>query len=91
MHAPDNSNSLRIKLDTASQGVNRLYILAFNNVADNNNQVSRNGYRKYFLPIVEIKDYNVIIDDINFYDQPINGAIKQYHEIRKIAAIQRYD
>ena len=35
----------------------------------------------YFLPRVEIKNYNVLIDGRNFYDQPI----KQYDEVRKVS------
>ena len=42
--------------------------------------------RKYFLPRGEIKNYNVLIDWRNFYDQPINDKIKQYDEIRKMSA-----
>ena len=41
--------------------------------------------RKYFLPRGEIKNYNVLIDGRNFYDQPINNLIKQYDEIRKVS------
>ena len=41
--------------------------------------------RKYFLPRGEIKNYNVLIDGRNFYDQPINDIIKQYDEIRKVS------
>lgn len=53
-HPPDNINPIRIKLAAAFQGVHRSYVHAFNNVADNNNQISGKGHRKYFLPIVEI-------------------------------------
>ena len=35
--------------------------------------------------------YNVLIDGRNFYDQLINGEIKQYDEIRKIATGQGAD
>ena len=35
----------------------------------------------YFLPRVEIKNYNVLMDGRNFYDQPI----KQYDEVRKVS------
>ena len=31
---------------------------------------------KYYLPKVEIKDYNVMIDDKNIFDQPINNDFK---------------
>ena len=47
--------------------------------------VERDSHRKYFLPRVDISDYNVLIDGRNFYDQSINDQIKKYDEIRKIA------
>ena len=50
--------------------------------------VKRNSHRKYFLPRVNITNYNVLIDGRNFYDQPINSLIRQYDEIRKIATGQ---
>ena len=90
----------RFALDAAFQGVNRLFVLAFedirvndlaidaNNPAPQNlaaNRVIRNSYRKYFVPRVDITSYNVLIDGRNFYDQPINDSIRKYDEIRKIA------
>ena len=38
-----------------------------------------------YLPKVEIKDYNVMTDGRNFFDQPINSMNKTYENIRKIA------
>ena len=32
----------------------------------------------YFLPRGEVKNYNVLIDGRNLYDQPVTGLIKQY-------------
>ena len=46
---------------------------------------------KYFLPRVNITNYNVLIDGRNFYDQPINDQIKKYDEIRKTAIEQEDD
>ena len=60
-------------------------VLAFNNTDGNANQVQRNSHRKYFLPRVDITNYNVLIDGRNVYDQSINDQIKKYDEIRKIA------
>ena len=54
-------------------------------------KVERNSTRKYFFSIVNITNYNVLIDGRNFYDQPINDLIKQYHEIRKTATGQGDD
>ena len=89
----DLDNITRFHLDAFFQGVNRLFALAFKNTTQsvagnpiNNtaNRVQRESHKKYFLPRVDITNYNVLIDDWNFYDQPINDLIKQYDEIRKI-------
>ena len=47
--AADNNNVTRFTLDASFQGVNRLFILAFGNTKnDNNNKVERDSHRKYF-------------------------------------------
>ena len=54
-----------------------MFVLAYSiaaNAADNEAGIKDN--QKYFLPRVEIKNYNVLIDGRNFYDQPINDLIK---------------
>ena len=77
-----------------------MFVLAFNDTAvtdDNNpinntaNTVERNSHTKYFLPRVNITNYNVLIDGRNLYDQPIKNMIKQFDEIRKIATGQGDD
>ena len=66
------------------QGVKRLFVLAYENTAGND-QVSDNSFKKYFLPRVKIENYNIEIDGRNFYDQPINELIKQDNEVRKVS------
>ena len=67
-----------------------MFVLAYNNTADNN-EVSIDSYKKYFLPRVKIENCNIEIDGRSFYDQPINDLIKQYDEIRKISTGQGDD
>ena len=43
------------------------------------------SHSTYYLPKVEIKDYNIMIDGRNFFDQPINSMNKTYENVRKIA------
>ena len=81
----DANNVTKFPLDVSFQGVNRLFVLAFDNIENGNKMVERDSHRKYFLPRVDISDYNVLIDGRNFYDQPINDQIKKYDEIRKNA------
>ena len=87
----DANNLKRFPLDASFQGVNRLFVLTFDNTENGANRVERNSHRKYFLPRVNISNYNVLIDGRNFYDQPINYEIKQYDKIRKIATRNRDD
>ena len=61
------------------QDVNGLFLLSFK---DNAN---RTIYKQYFLPTIEIKDYNVMINGQNFFDQPIKNAFKTYDNIPGIA------
>ena len=72
-------------IDPSFQWVNRLFVLSFENDTD------RTLHTKYYLPKVEIKDYNVEIDVKNFFGQLINNNIKTYENIRKIAADQGDD
>ena len=72
-------------VEPSFQGVNRLFVLAFENDDD------RKSDDQYYLPIVEIKDYNVMIDGENFFDQPIKNNKKTYDNIRKIAKDQGDD
>ena len=81
----DNNNVTRFPLDASFQGVNRLFVLAFNNVNNDAIEVKRNSYRKYFLPRVDITKYNVLIDGRDFYDQPISDQIRKYDEVKKVA------
>ena len=81
---------IRELLDSSWQGVKRLFILAYDNTAGNN-QVSFDSYKKYFLPRMKIDKYNIEIDGRNFYDQPINDLINQCDEVRKISTEQGDD
>ena len=65
----DNNNLTRFPLDASFQGVRRLFVLAFNNttvtvtvpnnqINNANNRLLRNSHTKYFLPRVNITNYN---------------------------------
>ena len=59
-----------------------------NPINNTNNRVERNSHTKYFLPKVNVTNFNVLIDGRNFYDQPINDLIKQYGKIRKLQQVK---
>ena len=65
-------------VEPSFQGVNRLYILAFEN------DTQRTSPKGYYLPNVKIKDYNIIINGENIFDQPVKNNKVTYENIRKI-------
>ena len=72
-------------VEPSFQGVNSLFVLAFESDDD------RTSYDEYYLPTVEIKDYNILINGENFFDQPIKNNKVTYENIRKIATGQGDD
>ena len=80
-----NANTFNyISLDHSFQGVNRLFVIAYDNDNNGNNRLIKNGQRKYYLPRVDLNKYNVIIDGINFYDNPIESDVEKYRELKKV-------
>ena len=66
-------------IEPSFQGVNRLFGLAFEH--DNNNDW-RASNKRHYIPNVEIKDYNIMIDGKNVFDEPVK-MIKQHMKIFK--------
>ena len=72
-------------VEPSFQGVNRLFGQAFEN------DTQRTSHSGYYLPNIEIKNYNVMINGENIFDQPIKNNAVTYENIRKIAASQGDD
>ena len=66
-------------VEPSFQGVNRFFVLAFEN------DTQRTSHTGSYLPNVEIKNYNVMINRENIFDQPIKDYKVTYENIRKIA------
>ena len=66
-------------IDPSFQRVNILFVLLFEN------EVDRKVHTGYYLPKVEIKDYIVMIDAKNFFEQPVKSDLRTYDNIRKIS------
>ena len=77
----DNNVFKYINLDPSFQGVNRLFVMAYNREA---NQPPRDERTKYYLLRIDLKKYSIIIDGRNVYDNPIESDIKKYRELKKV-------
>ena len=66
------TNSLNYLIDPTFNKVNRLFVLSFEN------EDNRTFYSKYHIPIIEIKDFNVLIDARSFFDVPTKSKEEAY-------------
>ena len=75
------NNNLNILIDPTFTTVNRLFLLAYQTADD------RQSFSEFYLPKVMIKDFNVIIDKLAFFDLPIKTEEEEAYE--KIIDISR--
>ena len=70
--ALNNNNITRFPFDASFQGgrrVNTTATVANHSINNTNNRVLRNSCKKYFLPRVNITNYNVLIDETFMINQ----------------------
>ena len=72
------NNNLNYLIDSTFTNVNRLFDLPFtrDNVGDN-----RDSFSDYYLPNVEIKDFNVLIDGKSFFNLPLKREKEPYEKV----------
>ena len=66
------NNNLNILIDRTFTNANRLLVLAYQTAAD------RQSSSQFYLPKVMVKDFNVIIDKLAFFDLPIKTEAEAY-------------
>ena len=71
----DANPNLGYFIDPGFEGINWLFVSSFEK---HNDRMAHTGY---FVPKVEIKDYNVMADGQNFFDQPVKSDMRTYHYI----------
>ena len=78
------NNNLNILIDPTFTNVNRLFVLAYQNADD------RQSFSQFYLPKVLVKDFNVIIDKLAFFDLPIKTEEEAYEKIIDISRNNEY-
>ena len=78
------NNNLNILIDPTFTNVNRLFVLADQNGDD------RQSFSEFYLPKVVVKDFNVIIDKLAFFDLPIKTEEEAYEKIIDISKNNEY-
>ena len=76
------NNNLNYLIDPTFTNVNRLFVLSFSR---NNNTDNRDSFSHYYVPNVEIKDFNVLIDGKSFFDLKVKNEEEAYEKIIDIS------
>ena len=69
------------------RNIKRLFLFSFKN-ADNNPE--RGSYDKYYMPSLEIKDFNALIEKKPFFDQPVKKKQEAYENIVEMSRNDDY-
>ena len=69
------NNNLKYLIDATFTKVNRLFVLSFEN------ENERTSFSKYYVPRVQIKDFNVLIDRKSFLNMSIKNEEETYEQI----------
>ena len=78
------SNNLNYLIDPTFTSVNRLLVLTFENEDD------RTSFSRYYLPKVEIKDFNVLNDGKPFFEIPVKNKEEAYEVIIEMSKNNNY-
>ena len=62
------NNNLDHMIHPTFRNIKRLFVSSFRNGANNPTMLP---FDRYYRPLVEIKDFNVLIDHKLFFDQPV--------------------
>ena len=84
MSTEENNNNLNILIDPKFTNVNRLFVLAYLAAAN------RQSFSQFYLPRAMVKDHNVIIDKLAFFDLPIKNEEEAYEKIIDISKNNEY-
>ena len=59
-----------------------MFVLSFEN---RNDDTARNSFDKYYMPLVELKDFNALIENKSFFDQLVKNKQEAYEELIKLS------
>ena len=75
MNNQTQNNNLNYLIGPTFTKVNRLFVLSFENEDD------RTSFSIYYVPNVQTKDFNVLVDGKSFFVMPIKDVEERYEQI----------
>ena len=79
MSVQSSSNNSNYLIDPTFTNINRLFVLSFQRIEEDD--IKRDSFSHYYVPKVQIKDFNVLIDGERFFDLSIKNEEEAYEKI----------
>ena len=73
--------------DPIFRNINTLFVLSFKKGGTG---LKRNYFDEYYMPLVEIKDFKILIDNKLFFDQPVKNKQEAYEKCIEISRNNDY-
>ena len=74
-------------IDPTFRNINRLFIFSFKS---GNDDPKRNPFDKYYMPLVEIKDFNALVANKSFFDQLVKNKQEAYEKLVEMSRNNDY-
>ena len=71
-------NNLNYLIDPIFTNISRLFVLSFKNGDDD---LLRDSFNKYYRPLAKIKDFDELIDNKQFFQQPVKKKQEGYEKL----------
>ena len=85
--AQHKNNNLDYLIYPTFWSINRLFVLSFKNGNDDN---TRDSFDKYFVPLVEVKDFIALIDNKTCFVHPVKNKLEAYEKLSEMSRSHVY-
>ena len=82
MTIQSNNNNLNYLIEPTFTKVNRLFVFSFERIAGENSTTKdhRDSISHYYVPNIELKDFNVLIDEKSLLDLSVENEEEAYEK-----------
>ena len=91
MSVQSNNDNLNYLIDRTFIKIDRLFALSFERIEENNvKKDHRDTFSHYYVPNVEKKDFNVLIDGKSVFNLPVKNEEEAYEKVIEMSRNNDY-
>ena len=79
--AQPKNNNFHYLVDPTIRNINRLFVLSFKN---GNNDPARDSFNEYYMPLVEMKSLDALVENKSIFNQPVKNKQEAYEKLNEM-------